>query len=163
MFVNDPLATINSIADQNSNLRISTNIFSNKYYPSANEDLKRRLSLLIEPLSPIYAPDFKPDIHSALARPGNAIAGPVQSVLIWKSFIKGEVLLVRRPAFSSAVTAWDLPACDSHTVWAYKPDDIGRLCYDYSVLPGSFPVNGGDLKPLYKAKFGKMILPTYKD
>lgn len=163
-FMADPLGAINARADEFAFARISEKIKLNVHYPSASSALKRRLDLLIEPLSPIYDSQFKPDIHSALARQGNSAAAPILSVLVWKSFTKGECLLISRRAFTSSLMArTDLDAHLSHILRAEKPGDIGRLCYDYKTLPGSFPINGGNLKPLYIAKYGQMTLPTYKD
>jgi hypothetical protein len=164
LFSADPLGTINARANEFAHVRISDKIESNIYYPSASAELKRRLDLLIQPLSPIYDPQFKPDIHSALARQGNSAAAPILSALIWKSYKKGECLLISRRAFTSTISSRsDLDAHLSHILRAEKLGDIGRLCYDYKTLPGSFPINGGNLKPLYIARYGQMILPTYKD
>jgi len=163
-FLADPLGAVNARADEFAFARISDKLKLNIHYPSAPPELKHRLDLLIEPLSPIYDPQFKPDIHSALARQGNSAAAPILSVLVWKSYEKGECLLVSRRAFTSSIMAFtDLDAHLSHILRAEKLGDIGRLCYDYKSLPRSFPINGGNLKPLYIARYGKMILPTYKD
>ena len=161
-FASDPLGTIESHAHLFSHTRIS-NILANIHYATAPTDLQRRLNLLIEPQVPIVDPGFKPDIHSALTRPGNLASAPISTALIWKSHLKGEVLLVSRTVYASTVMARKLEASLAHIVLVPKPDDIGRLCYDYKSLPGSFPVNGGDLKPRYISTFGRLNLPTFKD
>jgi hypothetical protein len=163
-FILDPLATIAAVASRFDSFRLSSaKLLLNPHYHSASTDLKYRLSLLSNTIDPVYDPRFVPDIHTAIARPNNAAAAPIMSVLLWKSSQKGEVLIVHRNAFTESLASHGLHGSIAYSLLAQKPDDIGRLCYDYSFLGEAFPINGGDLKPLYIQKFGRMFLPSYKD